>query len=101
MPRRDPRLLLLAPLATAVHIDPRVDLLVGPTHPFRRWTAPDATGTTGLLVPDGVRIYLDGELLTEIPKTQGYHLAQRRTGDGWTSLLLRDEELSFMLRRPE
>ena len=27
-------------LTTAVHIDPRVDLLVGPTHPFRRWTAP-------------------------------------------------------------
>lgn len=81
------------PLTTAVHIHPKVDLLVGPTHPFRQWTSPAPASSTGKTVPEGVRVYLDGELIVEIPEISGYHLAQRRTGDGWTTLLLQDEEI--------
>ncbi len=80
-----------APLATALRIDPDVHLLVGPTHPFRSWSPPIEGGVPERAVPDGVRIYLDGELVEVVRDTAGIHLAQRRTGDGWTTLLLRGE----------
>jgi hypothetical protein len=82
-----------APLTTALHIHPDVDRLVGPSHALRTWQPPPAPVADGQTVPQGVRVYLDGELITVIPKTPGLHLAQRRTGDGWTTLLLRDAEI--------
>ncbi|MCO4747723.1 MAG: hypothetical protein KC912_23200 [Proteobacteria bacterium] len=81
------------PLATAFHISRRVDMLVGNSHPFWQWSPPEPPRSTGEPVPDGVRVYLDGLLITEFQQTRGLHLAQRRTGDGWTSVLLRDEPI--------
>lgn len=80
-----------APLITALRVDPDVHLLVGPTHPFRSWTPPGDAGVRERAVPDGVRIYLDGEVVQIVRDSAGIHLAQRRTGDGWTTLLLRGE----------
>lgn len=82
-----------APLTTALRIDPEVHLLVGPSHTFRTWEVPEPSTEPGRPVPPGVRIYLDGELVSEVRHDGGLHLAQRRTGDGWNTLLLRDEPL--------
>jgi hypothetical protein len=57
------------------------------------WEPPAAPQMTEQTIPEGVRIYLDGELLARVPQTPGMHLAQRRTGDGWTTLLMRDGEI--------
>jgi hypothetical protein len=82
-----------APLATALHIHPGVARLVGPLHEMYAWEPPAAPQMTEQTIPEGVRIYLDGELLTRVSQTPGLHLAQRRTGDGWTTLLMRDGEI--------
>jgi len=81
------------PLATALRIHPRVDRLVGPRHPIREWQPPPPPAPTGVSVPEGVRVYYDGELVTEVPGVGGLHLAQRRTGDGLVSVLLDDEPI--------
>jgi len=82
-----------AKLATALAIHPRVNRMVGSRHPLAKWEPPPAPATTGQEAPEGVRIYFDGELVTEVPAASGYHLAQRRTGDGLVSVLLIDEPI--------
>ena len=48
-----------------------------------------------------MRIYMDGMLVEREPVIVGIHLLQRRTGDGWTNLLLQDEPLpEAWLREP-
>lgn len=82
-----------APLTTALRVHPKVHLLVGPSHEFRSWTPPARPTEPGRVVPAGVRIYLDGELTSEVRTDGALHLAQRRTGDGWSTLLLQGEPL--------
>ena len=44
-------------------------------------------------MPEGVRLYVDGQQVRFLPEMAGMHLVQLRTGDGWRSLLLRDGEI--------
>jgi len=82
-----------APLATALWISPERDRFVGRAHPLARWTAPAVPGKTSVLVPEGIRLYIDGERVTVVPRTPGVHLAQVRTGDGWRNRLLLDRSV--------
>jgi len=91
-----------APLTTALRIHPEADLRVGPSHPIASWPPPPPTDTETIPVPDGVRIYIDGELTTQVASLEGLHLVQRRDGSGWTSWLIpRDELPSDWMAIPE
>lgn len=81
------------PLATAFHIDPYVNTLVGQSHGFFEWRPEPAPPHTDQKVPEGVRLYVDGQQVRFLPEMTGMHLVQLRTGDGWRSLLLRDGEI--------
>ena len=79
-----------APLATAIHIHPSVDRLAGGKHPIAQWEPPPRPEPTDAVAPEGVRVFYDGELVSRIPQPGGWHLVQRRDGDGIQSQLLRD-----------
>ncbi|MBN2799940.1 MAG: hypothetical protein JXX28_12410 [Deltaproteobacteria bacterium] len=82
-----------SPLTTALTVHPRVDRLVGEHHPLATWSPPPRPASDGPAVPDGVRVYCDGEIVTRVPPSTGWHLVQRRTGDGLATLLLVDEPI--------
>jgi hypothetical protein len=78
------------PLNTALRVHPTVNRLVGSTHPIATYAPPDPPVGASTPVPEGVRLYVDGEAVRFVPPLSGLHLVQRRDGDGWKNVLLRD-----------
>ncbi len=90
------------PLETALHIAPGVDRLVGVSHPIATWEPPPLVPPTEQVIPEGVRLFYDGEIVTRVPETGGLHLVQLRTGDGISSRLVDNEAIpASWLELPE
>jgi len=90
------------PLNTALQIHPTVNRLVGPTHPISKYTPADLPIGSSTPVPDGVRLYIDGVAVRYVPPLAGLHLVQRRDGEGWRNVLLRDAPVpASFLEEPE
>ena len=79
-----------SPLTTALRIQPDIDRLVGAGHPIASFTPPPPP-EQGAEVPEGVRLYVDGERVSHLPAPVGLHLLQLRDGDGWRNVLAKDE----------
>jgi hypothetical protein len=81
------------PLTTALYVDPYINRLVGEAHPISSWKPPTRPAPTASLVPEGIRVFFDGELVSQVPPAGGLHLVQRRTGDGLDSRLLEGDAI--------
>lgn len=83
------------PLAAAVRIRPGVDRIVGGAHPISRFTPPDP-GAPGERrpVPEGTRVFVDGEAASALPPTGELHLVQVTNNGLWRTQLANDEAVA-------
>ncbi|MCO4745981.1 MAG: hypothetical protein KC912_14395 [Proteobacteria bacterium] len=69
------------PMAAALRIRPNVDRLVSGAHPLNRWEPP-VQSEVWPPAPEGVVLYVDGELSETLPPAGGMYLVQKEE-EGW------------------
>lgn len=73
-------------LDAALLLRPGADRGVGDAHPMARHPAPEAPPASGIPVPPGRVVYVDGSRALELPSDRGLHLVQVTQGELWRSV---------------